>query len=249
MNTRRIFFAAALTALVATGAFAVPTDLVPSMVALDKKYIAALGLTGQPDQQAKAKVAFAAFEVSWNDFKARYATQPGLDAEWADDLRMVGAAVTRSHAAIIDNSDGPAAHEALEAVRMVLLASRSRQHIPYFGDYLTLFHNSMEDLINGKPAKKLADMTAAEKLSVTADLDLLIARWNKVKAMEGLLPAMSLSSTAMTAYASQWQVIDSILHSARTALAGGDEKGFADVFGQIKPNFIKTFFLFGDFPR
>ncbi len=194
-------------------------------------------------------MAFAAFEVAWNDFKGRYATQSGFDAEWADDLGMVGVAVARAHIAIIDDSDGPAAHEALEAVRMVLLASRSRQHIPYFGDYLTLFHNSMEDLINGKPAKKLADMTPAETSSVAADLDLLIARWNKVKAMEGLLPAMSLPSTAMGAYAAQWQVIDSILHGARTALAGGDEKGFADAFGQIKPNFIKTFFLFGDFPR
>lgn len=247
MKTRTI--ALALVALVAASAFAAPADLISAMSALDKKYIAALGLTGQPDQQPKAKVAFASFELAWNDFRNQYATQPGLDDEWANDLAMVSAAVARARAAIIDNSNGPAAHEALEAVRMVLLASRSRQHIQYFGDYLTLFHNSMEDLINGKPAKKLADMTAAEKLSVTADLDLLIARWNKVKAVEGLLPAMSLSSSSATAYAAQWQAIDSILHTARTALAGGDEKGFADAFGQIKPNFIKTFFLFGEFPR
>ncbi|HUW70427.1 MAG TPA: hypothetical protein VMX33_09340 [bacterium] len=247
MKTRTIAFA--LVALVATSAFAAPADLISAMSALDKKYIAALGLTGQPDQQAKAKVAFAAFEVAWNDFRGRYVAQPGLDAEWVDDLRMVGAAVAKAHAAILDNSDGPAAHEALEAVRMVLLASRSRQHIPYFGDYLTLFHNSMEDLINGKPAKKLVDMTAAENMSVAADLDLLIARWNKVKAMEGLLPAMSLSGSATTAYASQWQVIDTIMRNTKAALASGDEKSFSDSFGQIKPNFIKTFFLFGDFPR
>lgn len=249
MSTRKLVLAAALTALVATGAFAVPADLIPSMSTLDKTYIAALGLTGQPDQLSKARVAFGGFEAAWNDFKGRYTAQPGFDAAWADDLAMISAAVAEARTAVIDNADGPAAHEALESVRMVLLASRSRQHIPYFGDYLTLFHNSMEDLINGKPAKKLADMTASEKLSVAADLDLLIARWNKVKAMEGLLPAMSLSSAATAAYASQWQVIDSILHRARASFAGGDEKGFADAFGQIKPNFIKTFFLFGDFPR
>jgi hypothetical protein len=247
MNTRTIAFA--LAALVATTAFAAPADLLSSMSALDKTYIAALGLTGQPDQQAKAKVAFAAFEVAWNAFRSQYVTQPGFDAEWTYDLALVNEAVARAKTAIIDNSDGPAAHEALEAVRMVLLASRSRQHIPYFGDYLTLFHNSMEDLINGKPAKKLADMTAAEKMSVAADLDLLIARWNKVKAMEGLLPAMSLSGSATAAYASQWQAIDSILRNTKAALASCDEKSFSDSFGQIKPNFIKTFFLFGDFPR
>jgi len=249
MNTKKIVFAMALSALVATSVFAVPADLVPSMSALDKKYIAALGLTGQPDQQAKAKVAFTAFEATWNDFNGRYAAQTGFDAEWASDLAMINAAVAKAKTAIIGNSDGPAAHEALEAVRMIFLASRSRQHIQYFGDYLTMFHNSMEDLINGKPAKKLADMTAAERLSVAADLDLLIARWNKVKAMEGLLPQMSLSSKAAAAYASQWQVIDSAMRTTKVALAGGDEKGFADAFGQIKPNFIKTFFLFGDFPQ
>lgn len=249
MSTRKLVLAAALTALVATGAFAVPADLIPSMSTLDKTYIAALGLTGQPDQQVKAKVAFTAFEAAWNDFSGRYATQTGFDAEWANDLASINAAVVKAKTAIIGNSDGPAAHEALEAVRMIFLASRSRQHIQYFGDYLTLFHNSMEDLINGKPAKKLAEMTAAEKLSVSADLDLLIARWTKVKAMEGLLPQMSLSSKAASAYASQWLVIDSALRTTRVALAGGDEKGFADAFGQIKPNFIKTFFLFGDFPQ
>lgn len=249
MRNQKIVFAVVLSALVVTSAFAVPADLVPSMSALDKKYIAALGLTGQPDQQAKASVAFTAFEAAWNDFSSRYATQTGFDAEWANDLASIDAAVVKAKTAIIGNSDGPAAHEELEAVRMIFLASRSRQHIQYFGDYLTLFHNSMEDLINGKPAKKLADMTAAEKLSVSADLDLLIARWTKVKAMEGLLPQMSLSSKAASAYAGQWQVIDSALRTTKVALAGGDEKGFADAFGQIKPNFIKTFFLFGDFPQ
>ena len=249
MSARKITFVMALAALVAASAFAVPADLIPSMTALDKKYIVALGLTGQPDQLSKARTAFSVFEAAWQDFDSHVASQPGFDAEWTDDLAMVNIAVAKARTAIIDNSDGPAAHEALEIVRMVLLASRSRQHIQYFGDYLTLFHNSMEDLINGKPERKLADMSQAEKLNVSADLDLLIARWNKVKAMEGFLPAMALSSKATTAYLTQWQMIDSILSSTKIALAGGDEKGFSASFGQIKPNFIKTFFIIGDFPQ
>ena len=34
----------------------------------------------------------------------------------------------------------------------------------------------------------------------------------------------------------------------RDALAAGDEAALRAALKQLKPNFIKTFFLFGDFP-
>ncbi len=145
MKIRLLPLVLSLAALVSVKAFALPADLVPAMVALDKKYIPALGFSGQPDQLAQAKVA------------------------------------------LVDNSNGPAAHEALEGVRMTFLASRTRQKVPYFIDQLTLFHNSMEDLLNNLPAKK--------------------------------------------------------------ALESGDDKAFSEKLAQLKPNFIKTFFLFGDFSK
>jgi hypothetical protein len=249
MNARKLSLAAFFAVLAALAAFAVPADLVPSMTALDKKYIPALGLSGQPDQLAKAKVAFLDFERAWTDFDLRFAAQAGFDAEWKEDLALVDEAVAKAKTALIDNSDGPAAHEALEAVRMTFLASRSRQKIPYFLDTLTLFHNSMEDLLNGKPEKKFADWSEAEKMGFSADLDVAIARWRKVKAKEGLLPEAALSAKASLAYVSQWQAIDSIMAAARKSLEAGDEKAFSEKLGQLKPNFIKTFFLFGDFPR
>jgi hypothetical protein len=109
----------------------------------------------------------------------------------------------KAKTALFDNSNGPAAHEALEAVRMVLLESRTRQDIPYFIDSLTLFHNSMEDLLDNMPAKKLSDWSVSEKMGFSADLDIAIARWNKVKAMEGFLSAAALSPKAEEPYKSQ----------------------------------------------
>jgi len=227
----------------------VPASLIPAMTALDKAYIPALGLSGQPDQQAKAKIAFVTFEGVWNSFQSKFGSQDGLDAEWNEDLAKVDHAVLKAKTALLDKSDGPAAHEALEAVRMVLLESRSRQKIPYFIDSLTLYHNSMEDLINNKPAKKMADWSVSERMGFAADLDITIARWKKVKATESLISDAALPAKATNMYASQWQTIDSIMAATKAALESGEEKALGEKLAQLKPNFIKTFFLFGNFPQ
>jgi hypothetical protein len=36
---------------------------------------------------------------------------------------------------------------------------------------------------------------------------------------------------------------------AKKAFDAGDEKALSDGLGQLKPDFIKTLFLFGDFPQ
>jgi len=243
------FLALLFASLVSLDLFALPSDLVPALVSLDKAYIPALGLSGQPDQLPKAKVAFTTFEAAWTAFRTGIATQPGFDEEWNADLARIDHAVGKAHKALIDESKGPTAHEALEAVRMTLLGARQRQQIPYFVDYLTLFHNSMEELINGKPATPLKAWNSAERMSFAADLDLSIAHWNKAKAMEGLLSDYSLAPQAATIYAAQWQAISSNLIGIKTAFEAGDEKAFAEKLALLKPAFIKTFFVFGDFPR
>jgi hypothetical protein len=249
MNLRKLSLALLPAILFSAGAFALPADAVPSMAALDKKYIPALGLSGQAGQLEQAKVAFSDFEGAWKAFDLSFSNQSGFDAEWKDDLIKVGEAVSKAKAALIGTSNGPAAHEALESVRMTLLASRTRQKIPYFLDYLTLYHNDMEVLLNGKPEKALKAWSDSERMSFSADLDIAAARWKKVKSQEGLLPDAALSTKASAAYGSQWQAVDSIMAVTRRAFESGDEKAFADKLGQLKGAFIKTFFLFGEFPR
>jgi hypothetical protein len=249
MNIRKLSSVLLFTAVCLFAVSAAPSGLVASMAVLDKTYIPALGLSGQADQQAKAKTAFGTFENAWEVFKARFEAEAGFDPEWTEDLEKVGAAVSKAKSALIEESNGPEAHEALEKVRMIFLASRTRQRIPYFLDYMTLFHNSMEELLNNKPAGKIGGWSVDEKAAFSADLDISIARWKKVKAKEGLLPEAALNAKAGAAYATQWQAIDSILAGIKKAFDSGDEKAFSEKLGQLKPNFIKTFFLFGDFPR
>lgn len=240
-----LLFAAALSAPL----FAVPADLVPAMAALDKAYIPALGLTGQSAELARAKTALLTFEKTWNSFRERFEAQAGFDAEWKKDLERLGEVVEEARTQLLDNGNGPAAHETLEAVRAIFLESRSRQKVPYFLDSLTLFHNSMEVLLDNTPSKKLAECSEAEKLGFAADLDVAIARWNKVKAMEGLLPQAGLAPQTAATYATQYQTIRSVLEGIKGAFGAADQAAFEAKLGQLKPNFIKTFFLFGDFPK
>ncbi len=132
------------------------------MVAVDKAYIPALALSGQPDQAAKAKGALEGFFAAWKDFK---------------------------------------------------------------------------------------DWNAAEKLSFASDLDIGIARWNKVRAMESLLPEAGLPPKALASYTSQWQVVASTMAGVHGALDAGDDKALGELLGRLKPAFTKTFLLFGAFPQ
>ena len=229
--------------------FAQPAGLDRTMVALDRAYIPALGLSGQPAEIGRATIALAGFEKAWIAFRDGVAAEPGFDGRWKADLPGIDADLAEAKKALLVEGKGPLAHEALEGVRMTLLSARQRQGIPYFLDYVTLYHNSMEDILNGKPAKPLKDWSEAERMSFTADLDIGIARWNKVRAEEDLLPAMELSEKARAAYSTQWQTISALMADIKTALGAGDEKTLAAKLGQLKPNFTKTFFLFGDFPQ
>jgi hypothetical protein len=84
-------------------------------------------------------------------------------------------------------------------------------------------------------------------MSIASDLDMALARWKKAKSKESLLPDAALAAKASASYAVQWQAVDSIMAGAKRAFEAGDEKGLAERLGQLKPAFIKTFFLFGDF--
>ncbi len=249
MKTRIYLLGMVFGIIVAVGGYAAPGDLPSTMAQLDKSYIPALGLSGQADQQAKAKVAFVIFESEWSRFKSRFAASDGFDAAWAGDLESVSDAIAKAREELFENSDGPAAHEALEAVRMTLLESRTRQGIPYFIDSLTLFHNAMEDLLNDRPSKALGAWDTAERTRMAAYLDMAIQRWARVKEAESLIAYAALSPNAEATYRTQWQTIDSILSGAKNSLATGDEKTFSEALERLKPNFIKTFFLFGEFPR
>jgi hypothetical protein len=56
----------------------------------------------------------------------------------------------------------PQAQEALERVRGIFLESRTRQKIPYFLDFLSLFQNSMKGLL---PQAGLASKATATQIA------------------------------------------------------------------------------------
>lgn len=249
MSLRIIVLATILAASTGIGLYAaVPADLVPAMVALDRAYIPALGLTGQNDP-AKAKIAFTAFESAWKSFSAAYAGQPGFDHEWEDDIASLSDTVGKARIALMDRGEMAKAHEILEDVRLTLLETRNRQKIPYYVDSLTDFHGSMEVLLASIPAGTFADWKANEKAVFAANLDIAIARWKIVKAREDLLAAYNLGDRLSLAYQGQYQSVAKLLADMSAALNGGDGKALATTTAQLKPAFVKTFFMFGDFPK
>ena len=220
----RIFTASLLLVASLLGAQTKDASLVASMATLDKAYIPALGLTGQGNV-AQAQTAFLKFESTWSSFKTQTNSALAGDAGWVKDQATVDAIVAEAHESLMVKKDNPGAHEALEGVRKTLLVTRERLGIPYFVDSLTRFHNAMETYLGEKDD--------------AASLKVLRSLAQEVKKAESLLPAYGLPSTAAQAYSTNWTQMVGLLGS----MSSEAEKA------KVKPLFIKTFFLFGDFPQ
>lgn len=197
-------------------------SVVASMATLDKAYIPALGLTGQGNL-AQAQAAFLRFEAAWTEFRATAGVALAHEPGWQDDQAALDGVVAHAHDLVVNQKDNPGAHEALENVRKILLASRERLGIGYFVDSLTRFHNAMEEYLS--------------QTDDTASLATLRGLARDVRQAESLLPAYGLSAAATRAFTEQWTQMEALL---ATAPRPADK-------AKVKPLFIKTFFLFGDF--
>ena len=216
------------------GAQTVSPSLTASMAVLDKAYIPALSLTGQKDI-AQAQTAVSKFEAAWETFKIQNKDSLGTDLAWKKDQTALDEVLKKAHNLVFTEKKNAEAHEALEQVREILLSARERMNIPYFADSLTRFHKAMEIYLT-------------ESKSEADHLKVLTSLAQEVRNAEPLLPVQGLSPSATQVYTEQWTQMLDLLKQTSDALVKKDASSYKTAKGKIKPLFIKTFFLFGDFP-
>lgn len=226
---------------VGLNAYAGPLE---DMAAFDAAYIPALVLTNQPKREA-AERAMAKLDQALIGFKQRVPEPLRADKLFAAELAQVEKCI--SDAARIMGSGGSltAAHDALEPVRQILLVARRRNGLQYYPDYLTEFHDVMEDLVLA--AKKGVPLDDAQRDEVSTLLARADVAWMKVETVKYDPAVYALDAERSERLKAGITAERERLDELRRLQDGGDWARWVEQAPALKSGFSRVFALFGDF--
>lgn len=223
-------------------------NLVKDMVHFDQVYIPVLAFTS--DEKVKAsKVAMAKLVPVWKSFYNRYYTHQGDDSQWKNDFDKVGQYVKTSQDIIQRGTDIKEAHEQLEHVRVVFMQLRERNHIDYFVDHLTRFHEPMEKIVLAVKDKTETTLTDKDINTVKSSLPEAKELWHAVvnSRFDASLYEFNKQQTAKL-----HELVDkekTTLENLQKAITKGNKNEIIKTGLAIKPNFANFFKAFGHFPK
>ena len=215
------------------------------MVALDRAYIPALAVTTE-GKLPESQRAMEQLNKQWAAFKQQNATIKGGDTQWKSDIAAIDRMIAEANKVVAGGVDLVKAHEALEGVRMTMLAMRARSRMSYYLDALTHFHDPMEDIVLAAKDKTPETFGEADLAKIRAALPLAEKRWAEVKAMR-VDPAFMLSAEQQQTLTGLIASESAALDTLKKALAGSDRAALIKAAVAIKPAFARIYMSFGNF--
>lgn len=215
------------------------------MIALDRAYIPALAVTTE-GKLPESQRAMELLNKQWALFKKQHAATKGGDAQWSKDMAGIDRMIADANKVVAGGVDLVKAHEALEGVRMTMLAMRARSRMPYYLDALTRFHDPMEDIVLAAKDKTPETFADADLTKIRTALPEAEKRWAEVKATR-VDPAFALSPEQQKTLAGLIATESEALDNLKKALAGNDRAALIKAAVAIKPAFARIYMSFGDF--
>ncbi len=223
-----------------------PDELLKDFVALDRAYVPALALTKMQKPKPAAK-AMRHLTKEWRSFQKRHKHLGRDDKDWADGFTLVDQQI-RKALELTQSGQLLPAHEALERVRGILRRVRRKNHIEYYLDHLTDFHDVMEKIVKPNLKRSPKDIGTAEieKLKVLAKK--ATSQWNRVRKAKFDPVLFGFDKKKQMKMKKSLEAESVALMKLHRALKGIDKKQIRQAAVAIKPGFAKLFMLFGDFP-
>ena len=227
-----------------------PTDslqtvLLNDMAALDAQYIPALALTNKGDEHA-SRLAIRRLNTHWKTFKKKWSGYSTDDIHWKASLNDVHRHIDQA-AAQIQAGELPEAHELLEEVRSLMMETRQRNHIPYFLDYLTAFHDPMEEVVMVASGSISIDSSTTRIQFVQENLPELQRLWRNVESADRQREIFHLKPD-------DWSNIESLISEEKDAITAlkkavkmQEEALIIRRAQAIKPPFVELYLSFGKF--
>jgi len=244
------FFSLLFCMLVMLGAVPVRSaeaGLVQDMVRFDQAYIPVLAVTSD-EKLAPARQALARLLPVWTSFKTSHYENVRGDAQWQSSLDTIDRHIKASERIIQQGTRLKDAHEELEHIRFVFMELRVRNGIDYYIDHLTRFHEPMETIVLAAKGKDESTLTQADLDLIRSTLPKAIQLWQQTSASEIDAVLFGFNSQQASALRQLVENETAALQKLQHRLQTGNKKDIISAAVAIKPNFAKSFKLFGRFP-
>jgi hypothetical protein len=246
-SSSRFFLAAALVMTSASRAWAVDAEaLQDDFARFDRAYVPALALTKMGTPEA-SRNAMGRLKIAWREFLAENGQAMPDDGQWRADLAQVGRAIKSAEEHLVEGQQLEA-HEALEAIREILLETRRRNGIAYYMDYLTDFHTTMEEIVLPLTEATPGELTPAGIAELRSLTQTAIQQWEKVKSAPIQWSRFGFDEKKAAQRQQLLKAETKALAELKSALGGTDQARIIATGKAIKPFFAKSFMLFGSFP-
>lgn len=220
-----------------------------AMVEFDLLYIPPLFLTGQagrgPDGAAQALAALDRLQSRWPALRQRLQAVWPRDAGWRRTLATVQRHLAEAgrharHGAWADS------HEALEQVRLVLMAARAARGHGHVLDRYVAFHGSMEAIVAVAAAAAPSGVLPAERReALAAEFATARALWHRVEGAPIDAVAWALSPAREARLRRGLADETQALQRLSEALRGRDDAALLKAAAAIKPPFVRAYTAFG----
>jgi hypothetical protein len=213
---------------------------------LDRSYVPALALTKMGTRSASEK-ALQRLDRDWQAFRERFDSAMPDDNQWPSDCQRISQAIATAKEQL-DTGHQLEAHEALEAIREILMESRVRSGLDYYLDHMTRFHDTMEEIVLTVKDKK-PDELSQKAVARLPDLARKATQeWNVVKSASFDAERFGFSKQKLAQRQQLLKAETLALQELEQAIATGDLVQIIKKGQAIKPPFAKSFMLFGDIP-
>ncbi|MFH1542704.1 MAG: hypothetical protein ABIE84_06405 [bacterium] len=224
-------------------------EILQSMGRLDSFYIPVLVFSNL-QKGRETELAMDRFVKQWKKFDQKYSKLQltyGLDIkdkEWSADFLDLDSSVLLSQQFFVEG-DLIGMYQQLQKIRQVLAKIRQRHGWPYFLDNLTLFHESMDQIViylRGKDELTDRDRNKLRELFRAAQSSLLAAE-------NAELPneVFGFDEEKVAAIKKRVREEQRLLAAFAAALSKQNADGIFQTATELKPNFIVLLKAFGDF--
>jgi hypothetical protein len=226
-------------------------DALAPMVVLDAVYIPALASTTAAGSGAaaarKALAATVALRERWPRLRAALEAQPpsaAVRSAWSRCLDTVGHRILEA-SRLAEQATWPAAHEALEHIRLDLMTVRRAAGFDYYLDRLTAFHAAMEVIAQAGATWKPESLDAARRAELERVFAQASALWREVERHPADPRAYRLSASREAQWRKGLADEAAALTRLSDALRAPDAAALLRAAAAVKPPYARVFTAFG----
>lgn len=248
MKQRWLFLIVVMYLAMIPAALCAQDSLIRDTAVLDKALIPALFVTGQGKVET-SQLSMKFLKEGWAQYKGMYLGAQPKDAQWKKDLDKVEDHIRNADRIVAGGAGLSNAHNELEGARIILMKARQRSKIEYFPDYLTEFHEHMEEIFDAANKKTPETLSDKDMETIRKALPQAVAIWSTAKKARFDAELYGFSQEQVKKMNTLHQAEEEALAALQEALKTGARGEIIKHATSLKGKFVPVYLLFGDFER